>query len=433
MNVLIIGSGGREHALSWFLAQSDGCTALYCAPGNPGIAECAECVDLSIDDLDGIVSFAKAQKIDLVVIGPEAPLVAGLVDRLQTAGLAAFGPTQGAAQLEGSKAFMKDFCARHQIPTAAYGRFDHIEDAERFIRATGAPIVVKASGLAAGKGVVIAETVDDAIDAARDMLSGEAFGMAGSTVVIEEFLDGEELSYFAIADGKTFLPLTSAQDHKRVGDGDTGLNTGGMGAYSPAHLMTPGLESEILRQIVEPTIAGMAAEGNPFSGVLFAGIMVVKGRPVLLEFNTRFGDPECQTILMRLKADLLNLLYAAATKNLELFRGRIGWKNDPSLCVVMAAKGYPGPVLQNTVIKNLQLADALPGVKVFHAGTRRNDKGDIVSVGGRVLGVTATGKTVADAQKNAYAAVDQIEWMDGFCRRDIGWRAVTHQKGKLTG
>lgn len=433
MKVLIIGSGGREHALAWSMAQSDRCDALYCAPGNPGIAECAECVDLAIDDLDGIVSFAKAQKIDLVVIGPEGPLVAGLVDRLQAVGIAAFGPSQAAAQLEGSKAFMKDFCARHHIPTAAYGRFDKIEEAENFIRRTGAPIVVKASGLAAGKGVVIAETVDDAILAAREMLSGAAFGSAGSTIVIEEFLDGEELSYFAIADGKTCLPLTSAQDHKRVGDGDTGLNTGGMGAYSPAHLLTDAIEDEILRNIINPTMAGMAAEGSPFSGVLFAGIMVVKGRAILLEFNTRFGDPECQTIVMRLKTDLLELLYAASTGNLEPFRGKIGWKNDPSLCVVMAANGYPGPVQQNTVIKNLQSADTLRGVKVFHAGTIRNDKGEIVSVGGRVLGVTAIGKTVAEAQENAYAAVDQIEWAGGFCRRDIGWRAIAHHKTKLTG
>ncbi len=433
MRVLIIGSGGREHALAWCMAQSDRCEALYCAPGNPGIAECADCVDLAIDDLDGIVSFSQAQNIDLVVIGPEGPLVAGLVDRLQAVNIAAFGPTQAAAQLEGSKAFMKDFCARHHIPTAAYGRFDQIEEAEKFIHQTGAPIVVKASGLAAGKGVVIAETVEDAILAAREMLSGEAFGMAGSTIVIEEFLDGEELSYFAIADGKTCLPLTSAQDHKRVGDGDTGLNTGGMGAYSPAHLLNPVIEEDILSNIINPTMAGMAAEGNPFSGVLFAGIMVVKGRAILLEFNTRFGDPECQTIVMRLKNDLLDLLYAASTNNLELFRGQISWKNDPALCVVMAAKGYPGPVLQNTVIKNLQSADTLPGVKVFHAGTTKNDKGDIVSVGGRVLGVTAIGKTVADAQKNAHTAIDQIEWDGGFCRRDIGWRAIIHQKEKLTG
>ncbi len=424
MNVLLIGSGGREHALAWYLAQSNDCRELYCVPGNPGIAQCAECVAIAADDLDGIVAFAQEKKIDFVVIGPEGPLVAGLADRLRAAGIAAFGPSAAAARLEGSKAFMKDFCARHNIPTAAYGRFTDMAAAEDFIRTQGAPVVVKADGLAAGKGVVIAQSVEEAIAAMRDMLSGNAFGDAGREVVIEEFLDGEELSFFAIADGKTWLPLTSAQDHKRVGDGDTGLNTGGMGAYSPAHLMTGALQQQIARDIIAPTIAGMAAEGNPFGGILFAGIMVVDGRAVLLEFNTRFGDPECQTVLMRLHCDLLDLLHAAATGNLESMRERIVWRDEVALCVVMAARGYPGAYVQNSPIGNLDAADCCEGAKVFHAGTGLDAQGQVVSTGGRVLGVTAMGRTVAEAQHLAYAAIDTLDWPDGFCRRDIGWRAL---------
>lgn len=424
MNVLLIGSGGREHALAWYLAQSNDCRELYCAPGNPGIAQCAECVEIAADDLDAIVAFAQEKKIDFVVIGPEGPLVAGLADRLQAAGIAAFGPGAAAARLEGSKAFMKDFCARHNIPTAAYGCFTDAVAAENFIRTHGAPVVVKADGLAAGKGVVIAQSVEEAVAAMRDMLSGNAFGDAGREVVIEEFLDGEELSFFAIADGKTWLPLTSAQDHKRVGDGDTGLNTGGMGAYSPAHLMTETLQQQIARDIIAPAIAGMAAEGNPFGGILFAGIMVVDGRAVLLEFNTRFGDPECQTVLMRLHCDLLDLLHAAATGNLESMRERIVWRDEVALCVVVAARGYPGAYVQNSPIANLDAADCCEGVKVFHAGTGLDAQGQVVSIGGRVLGVTAMGRTVAEAQRLAYAAIDTLDWPDGFCRRDIGWRAL---------
>ena len=424
MKVLLIGSGGREHALAWFLAQSNDCTELYAAPGNPGIAQCAECIDVQVHDLDGIVDFAAEKNIDLVVIGPEGPLVSGLADRLRDLGVAAFGPSAAAARLEGSKGFMKDFCDRHNIPTAAYGRFTDPDKAEKFIRETGAPVVVKADGLAAGKGVIIAQSVDEAIEAAKDMLSGNAFGDAGREVVIEEFLDGEELSFFAIADGKTWLPLTSAQDHKRAGDGDTGPNTGGMGAYSPAHLMTPALQEQIARDIIAPTVAGMAAEGCPFSGILFAGIMVVEGRAVLLEFNTRFGDPECQTVLMRLNCDLLELLHAAATGKLDSVRKRIAWRDEVALCVVMAAKGYPGPYVQNTPIRNIDAADCCDGVKVFHAGTLQDEGGELVSAGGRVLGVTALGKTVTEAQHLAYAAVDVVDWPEGFSRRDIGWRAV---------
>ena len=427
MNVLLIGSGGREHALSWSLSKSKDCKALYCIPGNAGIAAYAKCIDLPMDNNDGIVMFATAAKIDLVVVGPEGPLVAGLVDRLKEAGIAAFGPSAAAAQLEGSKAFMKDFCARHKIPTAAYGRFDSFGEAEAFIRKTGAPIVVKADGLAAGKGVVIAQNIEDALSAARGMLSGKAFGAAGKTIVIEEFLDGEELSYFAIADGKTFLPLTSAQDHKRVGDGDTGPNTGGMGAYSPAHLMTPELEAEILRTIIAPTIEGMKAEGNPFAGILFAGIMVVSGKPVLLEFNTRFGDPECQAILTRLDDDLLTLLKEAADQKLELRNKPVGWLDMIALCVVMAAKGYPGPVMNGTEIRNLPTADRMDGVKIFHAATREGG-GKIYAIGGRVLGVTGCAPTIRSARNAAYAAVDTVDWPEGFCRRDIGSRAISPAK-----
>lgn len=424
MNVLLIGSGAREHALAWFLAQSELCSALYAAPGNPGIAECAECVDIAVDDVKGLVAFAKSKAIDLVVVGPEIPLVAGVVDAMEAEGIAAFGPSKAAAQLEGSKAFMKDFAARHKIPTAAYGRFTDVKAAEKFIRETGAPIVVKASGLAAGKGVVIAQSVEEAIEAAADMLSGKAFGDSGKEIVIEEFLDGEELSFFAIADGHDFVPLTSAQDHKRVGDGDTGPNTGGMGAYSPARLMTWDMGQRILDEIIRPTIAGMKAEGMPFKGILFAGIMVVDGNPVLLEFNTRFGDPECQTVMMRLGSDLLRLLHAAATGNLASVEKEISWFDDVSLCVVMAANGYPGQYVKNSIIRNLNEASRIEGVKIFHAGTARDEAGNIIATGGRVLGVTAVGRTVEEARRRAYQAVDTIDWPEGFCRRDIAWRAV---------
>lgn len=424
MKVLLIGAGGREHALAWYLAQSNDCSALYAAPGNPGIAQCAECIDLQIDDLDGIVAFSKDKNIDLVVIGPEGPLVSGLVDRLKEIGIAAFGPSGAAAKLEGSKGFMKDFCARHTIPTAAYGRFTDIKAAEEFIRKTGVPIVIKADGLAAGKGVVIAESIANALNAAQDMLSGKAFGHAGCEIVIEEFLDGEELSFFAIADGQTWLSLTSAQDHKRVGDGDTGPNTGGMGAYSPAHLMNDALCAQIERDIIAPTITGMAAEGTPFSGILFAGIMVVNGRAVLLEFNTRFGDPECQTVLMRLQCDLLKLLNAAATGHLESMRPEITWRDEVALCVVMATKGYPGSHAAQTPITHMDRAEQCDGVKIFYAATALDNDGSLVSAGGRVLGVAAMATSVAGAQKLAYTAVDALDWTDGFCRRDIGGRAV---------
>lgn len=424
MKVLLIGSGGREHSLAWAMAQSENCDALYCAPGNAGIESCAECVDIAADDIDGLVDFAKGHAIDLVVVGPEQPLVLGIVDRLKEIGIPAFGPNKAAAQLEGSKGFMKDLCSKYDIPTAAYGRFQDVEAAAEFIKAQGAPIVVKADGLAAGKGVIIAESIEDAIAAATDMLSGNAFGEAGHEIVVEQFLNGEEVSYFALADGETILPLTSAQDHKRVYDGDAGPNTGGMGAYSPAHFMDDTLEKKILERIVEPTISGMAADGHPFTGVLFAGLMIVDGEPFLIEHNARFGDPECQTLMMRMQGDLLEVLNAAAHGRLDEVKDHIGWKDESALCVVMAANGYPGAYKKNTVIGQLSDTAEVKDVTVFHAGTARADNGDIVSVGGRVLGVTAIGRNVAEAQRRAYLGVDCIDWPDGFNRTDIGWRAI---------
>lgn len=429
MKILLVGSGGREHALAWKLARSPLCEKLYCAPGNAGIAGVAECVSIGAEDIDALVKFAEEKAIDFVVVGPEAPLVAGLADAMRAEGIPVFGPSKGAAQLEGSKAYLKDFFKKYDIPTAAYGRFTELEKAEEFIRKTGAPIVVKTDGLAAGKGVIIAETEEDAIEAARGMLSGEAFGAAGKEIVIEAFLDGEELSYFALSDGKTLLPLSSAQDHKRVGDGDTGLNTGGMGAYSPAHLMTPEIERKIITRMIEPTVKGMAAEGHPYTGVFFAGIMVVKGEPYLLEYNVRFGDPECQALMLRMEADLVEILYACAQGKLESVKDKLKWKDAHSLCVVMAAQGYPGVYEKNTQISGLEAAGGVEGVTVFHAGTTEKD-GKIVSTGGRVLGVTALGDTVEQAQSRAYKAVKLIDWPKGFCRRDIGWRALKAEKEK---
>lgn len=432
MKILLIGSGGREHALAWALAQSKDCTALYCAPGNAGIEECADLVNISVEDVDSLVAFAKEKSIDFVVVGPEGPLVAGLADTLKEAGIAVFGPSKAAARLEGSKAFTKDLCKKYNIPTAAYGRFTDLSEAKTFIaelvRTKGTPVVVKADGLAAGKGVIIAQSAEEAVAAATDMLSGNAFGEAGAEIVVEEFLDGEELSYFALADGKTILPLTSAQDHKRAYDGDQGPNTGGMGAYSPAHMMTPALEEKIITRIIEPTIKGMIKEAAPFIGVLFAGLMVVGGEPYLIEYNVRFGDPECQPIMMRLQGDLLDILLAAAQGRLAEVKNEVSWSDKPALCVVMAAEGYPGSYKKNTPIKGVDRADQIGGVKIFHAGTAKNGDGQLVSTGGRVLGVTATGETVAEACKAAYRAVDLIDWPDGFCRRDIAWRALQTQE-----
>lgn len=424
MNILLVGAGGREHALAWKLRQSARCDELYCIPGNVGIEECATCVPIKASEIDKIVSFAKEKNIELVVVGPEAPLVDGLADAISAQGIKVFGCSKKAAQLEGSKGFMKDLCAKYDIPSAKYGRFMDVESAKIFIQETGAPIVVKTDGLAAGKGVIICNTPDEAIEAARAMLEGAMFGDAGKEVVIEEFLDGEEISYFALADGKTILPLASAQDHKRVGDGDTGPNTGGMGAYSPAHFMTAELEEQVIKELIEPTIAGMAAEGCPFTGVLFAGLMVKDGVAKLLEYNVRFGDPECQPLMMRLNGDLVEILDAAAQGRLDEVKDQVKWADDVALCVVMAANGYPASYEKGSVIRGFEKANAVEGAYVFHAGTDRNENGEIISVGGRVLGVTAKGSSVAEAQKRAYEAVDKINWEGGFCRRDIGWRAL---------
>jgi phosphoribosylamine--glycine ligase len=422
MRILVVGSGGREHALCWSIAASPLCDKLYCAPGNAGIAEEAECVAIAADDLAGLVEFARRERIDFVVVGPEAPLVAGLVDRLAEAGIKAFGPCAKAAALEGSKAFMKDLCARHGIPTAAYGRFSEAGAARRFIRERGAPIVVKADGLAAGKGVIIAASVAEAEAAVEDMLVKRSFGAAAAEVVIEEFLEGEEASFFALTDGRAALPLASAQDHKRAHDGDTGPNTGGMGAYSPAPAVSDAVARRVMAEIIEPTIKAMAAEGRPFKGVLFAGLMLTAEGPKLLEYNVRFGDPETQVLCPRLKSDLLPALIASHDGQLGNFDLR--WHDKAALTVVMAANGYPGSYEKGSVIGGLERAAALPEVTLFHAGTRRDTAGRLLANGGRVLNVTATGRTIAEAQARAYQAVDLIDWASGFCRRDIGWRAV---------
>jgi phosphoribosylamine--glycine ligase len=423
MRVLVVGSGGREHALCWAIAASPLCDALFCAPGNPGIAAEASCVPVAASDLDGILQLCAAERIDFVVVGPEAPLVAGLVDRLEEKGIAAFGPTAAAASLEGSKGFTKDLCAKYGIPTAAYRRFHDARAAKDYVRAEGAPIVVKADGLAAGKGVTVAATIAEAEAAIDDALIANRFGAAGAEVVIEEFLGGEEASFFALTDGKTALPLASAQDHKRVGDGDVGPNTGGMGAYSPAPCVTPEIEAQVMARIIRPTLAAMAKEGRPYKGVLYAGLMLTKNGPMLIEYNARFGDPECQVLLPRLKSDLLPALLASRDGVLDDFDVR--WRDEVALCVVLAAKGYPDNPEKGSVIKGLDAAAASdPSVRIFHAGTKR--AGDtLVADGGRVLNVVALGASVKAARDRAYAVVDRIDWPEGFCRRDIGWRALS--------
>ena len=422
MKVLLIGSGGREHAVAWTLAQSPELTRLYAAPGNPGLAEHATLVAVNTEDNDAVVAFCKDNAIDFVVVGPEAPLVAGVADRLRAEGFAVFGPSAAAAQLEGSKGFTKDICARYDIPTGAYQRFNNAPKAKAYIREQGAPIVVKADGLAAGKGVTVAMTVDEALAAVDDCFEG-AFGAAGAEVVVEAYLDGEEASFFCLSDGKHALALATAQDHKRVGEGDTGPNTGGMGAYSPAPVMTPEMVERTMKEIIEPTMRGMAESGYPFSGVFFAGLMITRKGPELIEYNVRFGDPECQVLMMRLKSDLLPILYATATGTLDKVTAE--WSDDPALTVVMASKGYPGGYDKNTPITSIP--EAGEGAKVFHAGTALKD-GALVATGGRVLNVTATGKTVGEAQSRAYALLDQVEWANGFCRRDIGWQAIKREK-----
>lgn len=423
MRILVIGSGGREHALVWAISRSPLVDALFCAPGNAGIAEEATCLPVAAEDIDGILALCEREKIDFVVVGPEGPLVAGVVDRLAQKGIPAFGPSAAAAQLEGSKAFTKELCARMNIPTARFGRYSDPAAAKAWVRAHGKlPVVVKADGLAAGKGVVIAETLEAADAAIDDALEGGRFGAAGHELVLEEFLTGVEASFFVLCDGKNALPLVSAQDHKRVFDGDEGPNTGGMGAYSPAPMLTAELEAQVMKEIIYPTLVGMADAGMPYKGVLYAGLMLTETGPQLIEYNARFGDPETQVLMTRLKSDILPAFIAAHDGVLDDFA--LQWKDEVALTVVMAAKGYPGDYAKGTVIKGIEAANALPGVKVFHAGTKTGPNGEILANGGRVLNVTATGATIAQAQKRAYEAVDLIDWPEGFCRRDIGWRAL---------
>jgi phosphoribosylamine--glycine ligase len=428
MKFLVVGAGGREHALCWSLAASPLVGELLCAPGSDAIARVARCVPVGVDDLDGLVALARAERVELVVPGPELPLVLGLVDRLEAAGIKAIGPSAAAARLEGSKAFAKDFCARHGIPTARHRTFERAEAeaATAYVRAEGAPIVIKADGLAAGKGVTVAATVDEAL-AALDEAFGGAFGAAGNRVVVEECLQGEEASLFALVDGEHVLTFGTAQDHKRAGDGDTGPNTGGMGAYSPAPCMTADLTERALDEIVRPTVAGMAAEGAPYRGALYAGLMLTATGPKLLEYNVRFGDPECQVLLPRLMTDLGQLLVGAADGALGFMDLR--WYSDPALTVVMAANGYPGTYAKGSRIRGLEAAAEVDGVTIFHAGTRITD-GGVFADGGRVLDVTAQGASLAQASERAYAAIDRIDWPEGFCRRDIGWRALAAAGGR---
>ena len=423
MNILLLGSGGREHALAWKLAQSPSLTTLYAAPGNPGIAQHATLVDLDATDHRAVVDFCLRHAIGLVVIGPEAPLVDGLADNLRVKGYPVFGPGKKAAQLEGSKGFTKDLCKRAHIPTAAYERTHSKDGAIAALGDFGLPVVIKADGLAAGKGVIIAETRDQAVEAIEDMFSG-AFGAAGAEVVLEEFMTGEEASFFALTDGSAILPFGSAQDHKRVGDGDTGPNTGGMGAYSPARVLTPELEAEVIEKIIRPTVETLAAEGTPYSGVLYAGLMLTDEGPKLIEYNARFGDPECQVLMMRFDGDLVELLLAVAQERLAE-QGPVALVDRTALTVVMAANGYPGTPEKGGAIGGIDAAEA-GGVRVFHAGTADKD-GMLVANGGRVLNVTASGSSVGEAQAAAYRAVDAIEFPTGFCRRDIGWREVERE------
>jgi phosphoribosylamine---glycine ligase len=424
MNILLLGSGGREHALAWKMAASPLTGRLFCAPGNAGIAQEAESVALDLADHAAIITFCRANSIDFVVVGPEAPLCAGIVDDLEAAGIKAFGPSRAAAQLEGSKGFTKDLCRSAGIPTADYERFSNAHEAKAYARSRGAPIVVKADGLAAGKGVAVAESLAEA-EAAIEMILGGELGEAGAELVIEEFLDGEEASFFALCDGETALPLASAQDHKRAFDGDNGPNTGGMGAYSPSPIVDAAMSARVMAEIVQPTLRAMKGMGAPYKGVLYAGLMITAEGPKLIEYNVRFGDPECQVLMPRLMSDLLPALLASrdgVLKSLDL-----RWHAQAALTVVMAAKGYPGPYAKGSVIEGLADAAAVEGVEIFHAGTKQ-DGSHVVANGGRVLNVSALGKTVSEAQARAYAAITRIRWPEGFFRHDIGWRAIAREK-----
>jgi len=428
MNILIIGSGGREHALAWKAAQSANVNKVYVAPGNAGTAQepKLENIPIGAEDIPALIKFAIDNDVALTIVGPEAPLVVGIVDEFTAQGLACFGPSKGAAQLEGSKAFTKDFLARHNIPTAAYQNFTEIGPAIDYIKAQGAPIVVKADGLAAGKGVIVAMTENEAIAAVEDMLSGNAFGDAGHRVVIEEFLDGEEASFICMVDGEHILPMATSQDHKRVGEGDTGLNTGGMGAYSPAPVVTPEIHNRIMKEVIEPTVIGMASEGHPYTGFLYAGLMIMTdGTPKVIEYNVRFGDPETQPIMMRLKSDLVALCQAAVNQSLD--QHQADWDKRACMGVVMAAGGYPGDYEKGKVISGVDNPDTGPDIKVFHAGTANNN-GKIVTSGGRVLCVTALGNTVAEAASKAYSQVEKISWDGAFFRKDIGYRAIARER-----
>ncbi|MDG1103204.1 MAG: phosphoribosylamine--glycine ligase [Ascidiaceihabitans sp.] len=420
MNILILGGGGREHSLAWAIKQNPKCDRLIVAPGNAGIAQLAECVDFDVMSGTAVLEFVQEQAIDFVVIGPEAPLAAGVADQLRKAGILVFGPSKAAAELEASKAFTKAICDAASAPTAAYGHFTNAEAAKAYVQTQGAPIVVKADGLAAGKGVIIAETVDQAVAAIDDMFDG-SFGEAGAEVVIEEFMMGEEASYFILCDGENVLPIGTAQDHKRVGDGDTGPNTGGMGAYSPAPVLTGAIAQKAIDEIIRPTMAEMVRRGTPYQGILYAGLMIENGQPRLVEYNVRFGDPECQVLMMRLGAQVLDLLIAASEGRLNEVKPN--WADDHAVTVVLAAKGYPDAYEKGTVIGGLDALQSDSMNMVFHAGTAERD-GMIVANGGRVLNVTARGGSLAEAQQRAYAMVDKIDWAHGFCRRDIGWRAL---------
>ena len=421
MIVLVVGSGGREHALCTAIAKSPKCNKLFCAPGNAGIEKVANCVDITAEDLPGIVKFAQERKVDLVVIGPEGPLINGLVDALTANGIKAFGPTKAAAHLEGSKAFMKDFFSKYNIPTAAYGRFCDFEKAANYITTMGTPIVVKASGPAAGKGVILCDSDEQAIHALEDIIKNRVFGEAGDEVVIEEFLEGEEVSFFALVEGNTVIPLVSAQDHKAAYDGDKGPNTGGMGAYSPAPIVTDALAKEIMDTIIWPTVNGMISEGRSYTGILYAGLMITEDGPKILEYNVRFGDPECQVLMARLESDIVEVFNAVACGKLK--EVSLSWRNQAALVVVMATKGYPGSYKKGSIIKGLPSTEFTDDVMVFHAGTKSSE-GKLLADGGRVLGITALGDSIREAQLKAYEVVDKIDWPQGFCRRDIGWRAI---------
>lgn len=428
MKTLVIGSGGREHALCWSFSKSSLNTELYCAPGNPGVAEVATCLPIAADDIDGLIAKAKELEIDFVMVGPEVPLTMGIVDRLEEAGIIAFGPSQAAAALEGSKGFTKDLCKKYNIPTGTYERFTDVEKAKTYVTSQGTPIVIKADGLAAGKGVTLAYSEEEAFAAIDDALVGNAFGDAGAEILIEEFLVGEEASFFALSDGNTAIPFATAQDHKAVFDGDKGPNTGGMGAYSPASNIEIGdaLSDRVMKEIIIPTVEGMKADGTPYKGMLYAGLIITEKGPELIEYNARFGDPETQVMIPRIESDLLAILYATAKGVVDGLE--INWKEDKALCVVMAAEGYPAAYKKGTVINGLDEANKMDNGIVFHAGTAKNEAGEFIANGGRVLGVTGWAPTVTDAKAKAYETIAKINWPEGFCRTDIGYRAVEREK-----